>query len=1088
MKRGERILTIIASIILIILLIFIFNKINSKVISIQEANCAEGLIASSCLCQSQVRTSGYCCNNLYYKHGCLDRYGGYKGIKSLIDSGYSGFISSISQNSITDDNANYQDNVLAGRYLVFNNMNFSDPSNSTVDKKFLITGNTRTMITTQVSDGDLTKFASSSNEYAITKLNPYFTTEKIGNRWWFVTPEGNAFYLVSSNNACAYTSWCSDGVDRSMKSYNYYVTQKYGSIAQWEINTSKRLKSWGFNSPGYRESMDPLQRENTNGYINIYMPHAYPVKMGYYSMDTRCEYSYNISNILQNIVGGNSAFPDVFSPNWINAIRNYSSNYTNRWTSGVLGNERFNSSSWVLGYYTDEELRGFGDRERHPHLGWAVMAQNPILTISSSCYGSINIPVYSKIAARNYLRRIYGPNPAFNEWLKNNPIANTEEWQSAPGWSSADDLLALQALSTSWGKAYTSWDSDGGYARSPNENILEQSSKGTGVLDENMDSSNINFRIKDSKGIDRDYSYWYSSDDIDPAYKEIPYNSYVSRDLDGILYEFSLRYFNTTYETIKSFDKNHLILGPMASSGNKLGTRKEIIDAMKLGNIKYVDALGVGLADKKTSPGEDYIYNETKNHWNYIYKTLGIPVFIYTFWLTAEPDSNVYYNGTVLSTIQKNFTFSGNLFGSIENSWILFNSVPKVAGKISSINYSTNTITLNGIFFYEKQGDYSGYYTSDWNLTNFYNPIQQVRINVLPGDSFEYLPTPEINISYKTQGERGNAYQGLLKELSNVTSENNYNALGQMMWKYSDNGFSYAGVSWYTWLDFRNMGLVTVKDNAYDGKEATKLGADGVSGTWDDESSNFGDFITSVAMANKNIYNIILSNPFCGDKACNSNEICSSCQEDCGSCPRPPAVNTTTNKGGGSGGGSSIAEEINITIGDLTIEQEIIEKETIKINLNGTHTITINNVTNDSATMTIASTPMTFKMNVGEKRKIDLENDSFYDLLLRLKSIRSNKANITLTRIREPIFVISQAEDNKTSSSKLEERGENKTTEEINIIDEGEQENPSLKSNYLTVYITASIISLLIIIVIFLLYMQYKKSKHLREMRENFYK
>ncbi len=88
--------------------------------------------------------------------------------------------------------------------------------------------------------------------------------------------------------------------------------------------------------------------------------------------------------------------------------------------------------------------------------------------------------------------------------------------------------------------------------------------------------------------------------------------------------------------------------------------------------------------------------------------------------------------------------------------------------------------------------------------------------------------------------------------------------------RYSDNllnGFDTAaadgtkpvvGIVWWAWVDDpkekRNWGLVTARDNLYDGKQATKLGADGKSGTWDDEEDDFGDCVSKIREANREAF------------------------------------------------------------------------------------------------------------------------------------------------------------------------------------------------------------------------------------------
>ena len=197
-KRGRNIFEftsgVILTILIFLMIIFLSLDVKTFLTAAGESACSEGEITSACICNSQVKTSGYCCNNKFYIGGCFDRYGGYKGVKSQADAGYNGVVTDIpisSNKMIIDGNANLPN--LAGRYLVFNNIDFSDPSNLRIGEKFLITSNDATTITTQEN---LIGKVSIGDEYQVIKASPYFTTEKINNRLWFITPEGNAYWIV----------------------------------------------------------------------------------------------------------------------------------------------------------------------------------------------------------------------------------------------------------------------------------------------------------------------------------------------------------------------------------------------------------------------------------------------------------------------------------------------------------------------------------------------------------------------------------------------------------------------------------------------------------------------------------------------------------------------------------------------------------------------------------------------------------------------------------------------------------------------------------------------------------------------------
>jgi hypothetical protein len=76
---------------------------------------------------------------------------------------------------------------------------------------------------------------------------------------------------------------------------------------------------------------------------------------------------------------------------------------------------------------------------------------------------------------------------------------------------------------------------------------------------------------------------------------------------------------------------------------------------------------------------------------------------------------------------------------------------------------------------------------------------------------------------------------------------------------YTPDGKTFPTVllSYWSWPEDnnekRNWGVVSLKDNLYDGKEATKLGADGKAGTPDDEDRDYGDCITGIRQANRDI-------------------------------------------------------------------------------------------------------------------------------------------------------------------------------------------------------------------------------------------
>ena len=71
----------------------------------------------------------------------------------------------------------------------------------------------------------------------------HFAVKKIGHRWMFVTPEGNAFWMVGMFDVAPTGS-----VDSLNDTHMNRVRRKYGDLDRWGQHQVERLKSWGFNA------------------------------------------------------------------------------------------------------------------------------------------------------------------------------------------------------------------------------------------------------------------------------------------------------------------------------------------------------------------------------------------------------------------------------------------------------------------------------------------------------------------------------------------------------------------------------------------------------------------------------------------------------------------------------------------------------------------------------------------------------------------------------------------------------------------------------------------------------------------------
>jgi len=94
------------------------------------------------------------------------------------------------------------------------------------------------------------------------------------------------------------------------------------------------------------------------------------------------------------------------------------------------------------------------------------------------------------------------------------------------------------------------------------------------------------------------------------------------------------------------------------------------------------------------------------------------------------------------------------------------------------------------------------------------------------------------------------------------------------------------------------------------------------------------------------------------------------------------------------------------TISDNEFSQgtniQLKENKVSKFTLSGVeHTIKINSVSRDSVNLIIQSNPIQTDIRIGEEKKFDLDNDHFYDIQVKLNSIKNGVPDIFIKKIYE---------------------------------------------------------------------------------------
>jgi hypothetical protein len=277
----------------------------------------------------------------------------------------------------------------------------------------------------------------------------YFHVEKIGTRWWFCTPLGNAFFMQG-----VYV------VDYGQNAgYEAKVKKKYGGTVAWAVPTLQRLKSWGFNSLNLYADAAVIPFATDKSYpVDSHGLHSIPVKLPFvmqirpamYSMENpTLTINYKPQKLLppghevKDMEAGWSRNYTGYRPSY--GVADYFDGNMQTWLDSFLMNATPNLhnspyANYVMGFTFDDgdEMYGFGAGpdfqtvpagHNNPNLSWLVATMTPIQT-ALKLYPTVYLDrtVYTKKAWHDYLVFKYGE---------------------------------IQALNTAWGSNYTTFDSSG---------------------------------------------------------------------------------------------------------------------------------------------------------------------------------------------------------------------------------------------------------------------------------------------------------------------------------------------------------------------------------------------------------------------------------------------------------------------------------------------------------------------------------------------------------------------------------------------------------------------------------------------------
>ncbi|MGH9669308.1 MAG: hypothetical protein ACRD3A_04270 [Terriglobales bacterium] len=375
----------------------------------------------------------------------------------------------------------------------------------------------------------------------------YFRTQKVGNRWMLVTPEGNPFWMAGV--------YVVDFRDGGKTASDAFAARYGGDWEKFSERAVRRLREWGFNTLGEYSGTQTLPvptRCNPRGnqekmpFVRILHPSWYSA-VNLWELAPGPVKTLITGGVDPGIYKGRAGhLPDVFDPNFEAYARALAADPrledAGCEAAGELSEEEKSAprgplhptlaeTPWLIGTTMDDAdyLFGFGPgpefpgpyRLIHPHIGWIVAVTRPIQQSNHEIgqpFGQNreaqyrDPAVYSKLAWRDFLRDKYG---------------------------------SLEKLNAAWGSHYSSWDSDGGWP------------EGHGLLDENGRHA----------WIGKDYE---RLSDTAPR---------VAADMDEFLERFADRYFAVVAAAIRAATPNHLVLSPSMLNAHRGLSRRQVLRA-----------------------------------------------------------------------------------------------------------------------------------------------------------------------------------------------------------------------------------------------------------------------------------------------------------------------------------------------------------------------------------------------------------------------------------------------------------------------------------------------------------------------------
>jgi hypothetical protein len=340
---------------------------------------------------------------------------------------------------------------------------------------------------------------------------------------------------------------------------------------------------------------------------------------------------------------------------------------------------------------------------------------------------------------------------------------------------------SLEQLNQAWGTSYSTWDTSSG--------DIEQGTNaygtGSGFMDENGQHVYYPKEQSCQTGTHIQYDHTFTN----------PTHPAVRRDLDAFV-----RFFATKYGQIlaRAFSQipHPPVLLPLYSG----------IDDAYSGLGPYVDGFWTNPADAKDALR---IYNQARK-----------PILVSDY-ASANPDSQLYFDARISTVTFNPPTNSTMIVADGIHYW--FRSAWQVAFP-SSATFHAGGLCANG------PDSTPRIVAQHWDSVNVPGDYSRC-VNV--GDRIQLFVPP-----FETQPERARSMARRLDSMINLTGPDGTRfVVGFEHWTLYDDAVS-------NWGEINNFGLITLQDNAYDGKEARRaMTTDSNGRTVGGEEADYGNLL-----------------------------------------------------------------------------------------------------------------------------------------------------------------------------------------------------------------------------------------------------